>query len=101
MTEYELSTELFALRRKLAEHHSGLVLTADDVAALTGKLKSLGIIAQRQEHEMRRLRLENARAVTSRHKDDVADAVVAAAAKPGSNVTLLTFERPFSDGAPS
>ncbi len=97
-SDYELSGQLFALRRKLADNHSGIVLTADEVVGLTGELKTLGIVAQRQEHELRRLRATNTVAVARR---DGMDAVLAAAAQPGSNVRLLAPERPFSDGRPA
>lgn len=99
MSEYELSTRLFALRRKLAEHHSGVVLTADEVRALTGEIKTLGIIAQRDEHELRRLRASTG-ALALRQQASIEAAVLAAAREPGTNVRLLAFERPFSDGAP-
>lgn len=99
MSDYELSTELFALRRKLAEHNSGLVMTGDDIIQLTSKLKTMGIIAQRNEHDLRRLRsFENV--VAARRIGPSEATVLAAASAPDSNIHLLTVERPFSDGAP-
>lgn len=98
MSDYELSKSLFDLRRKFADFHSGMVMTADDVTQLTAELKTLGIVAQRQEHDLRRLRgVENV--IAARRIGPSAEAVLAAAASPGSNICLLSSERPFSDGA--
>ncbi len=98
--DYDLSHRLFTLRRRLAEHHSGIVLPAEEVSALTAELKTLGVIAQRQEHELVRLRASAAVVADAMSREVSTDIVLAAARAPGSNVSLLVPARPFTDGRP-
>jgi len=96
-----LSDGLFELRRKLAgwDQNEGRYLTVDEVRGLLTELKELGMKARRMENDQSRLLWNEEAQKDLKRLMAQGDIVVAAAARPGSNVRLFPPpERPFGDG---
>jgi hypothetical protein len=92
MTEnlYELSDRLFELRRKFADFgHEGVMLAGDDATLIAHELKELGVLSQRQTHEISRHRW-NAEARAERAAEEK---MLEELARPGTNVVHLVFRR--------
>jgi len=99
---YDLSDGLMILRRWLAEYEgTGVTLSGEDVRELRKQLQPLTTMARQMEHELSR-HLWNERARSDlRRLAEQEDAVVAEAARPGTNLRLLSRTGvPFTDGRP-
>lgn len=96
---YELSDQLFQLRRDFLPHEiGGVYLSPEHVRQLTDGLMKMGQLALKDAHEISRHRW-NLLAQTDR--DVEGGRIAEAACRPDSNVYLFPIvPRPFSDGRP-
>ncbi|MGO4558292.1 hypothetical protein [Mesorhizobium sp. 2RAF21] len=96
---YELSDQLFQLRRDFLPHEiGGVFLSAERVRQLTDGLMNLGQAALKEAHEISRHRW-NLQAQAERDLDG--ERIAELASQPGTNVRLFPIvPRPFSDGRP-
>lgn len=97
-TLYDLSDQLFQLRRDFLPHEVGGVFLSDvRVRQLTAGLQALGQEALLNAHEISRHRWNEA----ARQDRDVEDRIVEEAMRPGTNLRLLShLSRSFSAGLP-
>lgn len=97
---FDLSDGLLALRRWLAEFEgTGVTLSGEDVRELRRQLSPLTTMARNMEHEISRHRWNERAKADLRKLADQEQVVIAEAARPGTNLRLLSRTGvPFSDG---
>ena len=99
---YDVTDSLTTIRRWLAEFEgSGVTLSGDDVRELRRQLAAVTTCARRLEHEVSRHRWNEQARADRRKLAEQEETVVAEAARPGTNLRLLSRTGvPFSDGRP-
>lgn len=97
---YDLSDGLTALRRWLADYEgTGVTLSGEDVRELRRQLSPLTTMARKMEHEVSRHRWNELAKADLRKLAEQEEVVVAEAARPGTNLRLLSRTGvPFTDG---
>jgi hypothetical protein len=96
---YDLSDQLFQLRRDFLPHEiGGVFLSAEHVRQLTDGLMKMGQVALKDAHEISRHRWN---LLAQSDRDVEGERIAELACQPGTNVHLFPLvPRPFSDGRP-